>query len=86
VVLAGTTPGGEFKVASPAGPASRYSQVGFGRYEPGNNYYAQQRPASSNGCMEVPITTARATTDKRRVSTSRADIEDELWRGCHWRQ
>jgi lipoprotein-anchoring transpeptidase ErfK/SrfK len=44
VVLTGTTPGGEFKVASPAGPASRYSQAGVGWYEPGNNYYAQQRP------------------------------------------
>jgi lipoprotein-anchoring transpeptidase ErfK/SrfK len=41
VVLTGTTPGGEFKVASPARPGSRYSQAGFGRYETGDNYYTQ---------------------------------------------
>jgi lipoprotein-anchoring transpeptidase ErfK/SrfK len=44
VVLTGTTPGGEFKVVSPAGPPSRYSQAGVGWYEPGINYYTQQRP------------------------------------------
>jgi lipoprotein-anchoring transpeptidase ErfK/SrfK len=41
VVLTGLTPGGEPKVASPAGPGSRYGQAGLGWYEPGDNYYAQ---------------------------------------------
>jgi lipoprotein-anchoring transpeptidase ErfK/SrfK len=40
VVLTGVTPGGEYKVASPAGAGSRYSQAGY-RYEPGDNYYNQ---------------------------------------------
>ena len=31
VVLTGTTPGGEYKVASPARPGSRYSQAGYGK-------------------------------------------------------
>ena len=38
VVLTGTTPGGEFKVASPAS-AARYSQADFGGYQSGDNYY-----------------------------------------------
>jgi hypothetical protein len=38
VVLTGATPGGESKVARPAGPRSR---AGPGRYEPGDNSYAQ---------------------------------------------
>jgi hypothetical protein len=37
VVLTGVTPGGEYKVARPAGP--RYGQAGPGWYD--NNYYAQ---------------------------------------------
>jgi lipoprotein-anchoring transpeptidase ErfK/SrfK len=41
VVLTGLTPGGEPKVASPAGPGSRYGQAGLGWYQPGDNYYAQ---------------------------------------------
>ncbi len=41
VVLTGTTPGGEYKVASPARPGLRYSQAGYGRYETGDNYYTQ---------------------------------------------
>jgi lipoprotein-anchoring transpeptidase ErfK/SrfK len=41
VVLTGVTPGGESKVASPAGPGSRYGQAGPNWYEPGDNYYAQ---------------------------------------------
>ena len=41
VVLTGTTPGGEYKVASPARPGSRYSQAGYGRYETGDSYYTQ---------------------------------------------
>jgi lipoprotein-anchoring transpeptidase ErfK/SrfK len=40
VVLTGTTPGGEFKVASPAG-AARYSQADVGAYE---NVQPQTRP------------------------------------------
>ena len=40
VVLTGTTPGGEFKVASPAG-AARYSQADSGGYQSGDNYYPQ---------------------------------------------
>ena len=40
VVLTGLTPGGEPKVASPAGPGSRYGQAGL-RLPPGDNYYAQ---------------------------------------------
>jgi L,D-transpeptidase catalytic domain len=46
VVLTGTTPGGEFKVASPAS-AARYSQADFGGYQSGDNYYtqAQTRPS-----------------------------------------
>jgi lipoprotein-anchoring transpeptidase ErfK/SrfK len=43
VVLTGTTPGGEFKVASPAGAESRYSQADFGGYRSGDNYYTQPR-------------------------------------------
>ena len=42
VVLTGVTPGGEFKVASPAGAAgSHYTQAGVGRYGPIYNYYSQ---------------------------------------------
>jgi lipoprotein-anchoring transpeptidase ErfK/SrfK len=41
VVLTGVTPGGESKVASPAGPGSRYGQAGPNWYERGDNYYAQ---------------------------------------------
>jgi lipoprotein-anchoring transpeptidase ErfK/SrfK len=41
VVLTGATPGGEYKVASPARPGSRYSQATYGRYKPGDNYYTQ---------------------------------------------
>jgi lipoprotein-anchoring transpeptidase ErfK/SrfK len=41
VVLTGVTPGGEYKVASPAGAGSRYSQAGNRWYEPGDNYYNQ---------------------------------------------
>jgi lipoprotein-anchoring transpeptidase ErfK/SrfK len=41
VVLTGTTPGGEFKVASPAG-AARYSQANVGAYE---NVQLQTRPS-----------------------------------------
>ena len=42
VALTGVTPGGEYKVASPASP--RYGQEGSGWYEPGDNYYSQPRP------------------------------------------
>jgi lipoprotein-anchoring transpeptidase ErfK/SrfK len=42
VVLTGVTPGGESKVASPAGAAgSHYTQAGVGRYGPIYNYYSQ---------------------------------------------
>ena len=41
VVLTGVTPGGESKVASPAGPGSRYGQAGPNWYERDDNYYAQ---------------------------------------------
>ena len=41
VVLTGVTPGGESKVASPAGRRSRYGQTGPGWYKPGDNYYTQ---------------------------------------------
>jgi lipoprotein-anchoring transpeptidase ErfK/SrfK len=41
VVLTGVTPGGEYKVASPAGPGSRYGQAGPGLFDPSDNYYAQ---------------------------------------------
>lgn len=46
VVLTGTTPGGEFKVASPAG-AARYSQADVGGYRTVDNYYTppQTRPS-----------------------------------------
>ena len=44
VVLTGVTPGGEYKVASPASPGSRYGQQGSGWYEPGDNYYTQPQP------------------------------------------
>ena len=46
-MLTGVTPGGEFKVASPAGAGSRYRQAGFGWYEPGNNYYNQPQTRPS---------------------------------------
>ena len=53
VVLTGTTPGGEFKVASnvtsPAG-GTRYSQSDFGGYQSGDNYYAQ--PQTRPGFFE----------------------------------
>ena len=41
VVLTGTTPGGEFKIASPTRSGARYSQAGYGRNESGDNYYTQ---------------------------------------------
>jgi L,D-transpeptidase catalytic domain len=41
VVLTGATPGGEYKVASPARPGSRYSQATYGRYKPGDNSYTR---------------------------------------------
>ena len=41
VVLTGTTPGGEYKFASPARPGSRDSQASYGRYETGDNYNTQ---------------------------------------------
>ena len=43
VVLTGVTPGGESKVASPAGRRSRYGQAGPGWYKPGDNYYTQPK-------------------------------------------
>jgi lipoprotein-anchoring transpeptidase ErfK/SrfK len=46
VVLTGTTPGGEFKVASPAS-AARYSQADFGGYQSGDNYYTQPQTRPS---------------------------------------
>jgi hypothetical protein len=49
VVLTGTTPGGEFKVASPAG-AARYSQADVGRYQTVDNYYTQ--PQTRPGFFE----------------------------------
>ncbi len=41
VVLTGVTPGGEYKVATPASPGYRYGQTGPGWYGFGGNYYAQ---------------------------------------------
>jgi hypothetical protein len=41
VVLSGTTPGGEFKIASATRPGARYSQANYGRNETGENYYNQ---------------------------------------------
>jgi hypothetical protein len=41
VVLTGTTPGGEFKIASPTRSGARYSHAGYGRNESGDNYYTQ---------------------------------------------
>ena len=77
VVLTGTTPGGEYKVASPAG-AARYSQANFGGYQSGDNYDTQPQlaQASSNVCLAVLITTARGITDNRGLFTSSADIDD----------
>ena len=46
VVLTGSTPGGEFKVASPAG-AARYSQTDFGGYQSGDNHYTQLQTGPS---------------------------------------
>jgi lipoprotein-anchoring transpeptidase ErfK/SrfK len=46
VVLTGTTPGGEFKVASPAG-AARYSQADSGGYQSGDNSYTQPQTRSN---------------------------------------
>jgi len=46
VVLTGTTPGGEFKVASPAG-AARYSQADSGKYQFEDNYYTQPQTRPS---------------------------------------
>jgi len=47
VVLTGVTPGGESKVASPAGRRSRYGQTGRGWSEPDDNYYThpETRPS-----------------------------------------
>jgi len=42
VVLTGVTPGGEYKVANPAGPGFRYGQAGPNWYDPGDNYYYAQ--------------------------------------------
>ena len=50
VVLTGATPGGEFKVASPAGVGSRSSQADFGWYQSGDNYYTQ--PQTRPGFFE----------------------------------
>jgi lipoprotein-anchoring transpeptidase ErfK/SrfK len=41
VVLTGITPGGEYKVASPAAPGYRYGQAGPSWYGFGDNYYTQ---------------------------------------------
>ena len=46
VVLTGSTPGGEFKVASPAG-AARYTQTDFGGYQSGDNHYTQLQTGPS---------------------------------------
>jgi hypothetical protein len=46
VVLTGSTPGGEFKVASPAG-AARYTQTDFGVYQSGDNHYTQLQTGPS---------------------------------------
>jgi lipoprotein-anchoring transpeptidase ErfK/SrfK len=43
VVLKGVTPGGEYKVASPASSGYRYGQAGPGWYGFGDSYYAQQQ-------------------------------------------
>jgi uncharacterized protein (TIGR02246 family) len=43
VVLAGVTPGGEYKVARRTIAGSPYGQKGSGWYQPGDNYYAQPR-------------------------------------------
>ena len=75
VVLTGTTPGGEFKVASPAG-AARYSQADVGGVTRMSN--PKLAPASSSVCLADPITTVRDTTDNLGHFTSRADIEDQF--------
>jgi lipoprotein-anchoring transpeptidase ErfK/SrfK len=41
VVLTGVTPGGEYRVASPAGPGYGYRRTGPGWYGFGDNYYTQ---------------------------------------------
>ena len=41
VVLTGVTPGGEYKVATPASPGYRYGQAGPGWFGFGDNYYTQ---------------------------------------------
>jgi lipoprotein-anchoring transpeptidase ErfK/SrfK len=46
VVLTGTTPGGEFKVASQGG-AARYRQADSGGYQSGDNYYTQPQTRPS---------------------------------------
>src|SRR5713101_6899251 len=67
VVLTGVTPGGESKVASPAGPGSRYGQAGPNWYEPGDNYYAQpQRRPGAFVWRSLLQRTSRATTDHHR--------------------
>lgn len=68
VVLTGVTPGGEYKVARPAGP--RYGQAGPGWYGP------DEWRRSSDARLAVPITTdLRATIGRHRLTTNRADIE-----------
>ena len=47
VVLAGVTPGGEYKVARRPIAGAPYGQKGSGWYQPGDNYYAQPRYYSS---------------------------------------
>ena len=51
VALTGATPGGEYKVASPARPGYRYDQPRPGWFGFGDNYYnqSQYRPGGSGG-------------------------------------
>jgi hypothetical protein len=80
VVLTGVTPGGEFKVASPAGAAgSHYTQPGVGRYgHPSTiTIISPSRVLTFSGtCLAVPIIVGlRDITNRLRPTIRSADTD-----------
>ena len=71
VVLTGTTPGGEFKVASPAG-ASRYGQADLGGYQSGDNHYTQlqTRPSFFERLFGGPYYDSQGNYGQAQIATS----------------
>ena len=81
VVLTGTTPGGEFKVASrQALPATVKPTSADTRPWTITIPNPKLAPASSNVCLAVLTTTARGITDNRGLFISCADFDDRSGR------